>query len=196
MLATCPEPQLLSGPEIVKTRHMQQLAPDWPWDNAVSAIRRGMEFLSRNQHPDGSWLPLWFGNQHAPEETNPTYGTAKVLAAYRDLDRLDALPARDGLRWLRTAQNVDGGWGGAPRTPASVEETALAIEVLLCDRESFDAVERGLDWLLARVDDGSWTTPTPIGFYFAKLWYAEDLYPQIWTVAALRRALQQATLTE
>ncbi|MEZ5301754.1 MAG: hypothetical protein R3F11_14050 [Verrucomicrobiales bacterium] len=27
----------------------------------------------------------------------------------------------------------------------------------------------------------------PIGFYFAKLWYFEKLYPLAWTMAALRR---------
>jgi squalene-hopene/tetraprenyl-beta-curcumene cyclase len=30
--------------------------------------------------------------------------------------------------------------------------------------------------------------PTPIGFYFAKLWYYERLYPLIFTVGALGRA--------
>ena len=29
--------------------------------------------------------------------------------------------------------------------------------------------------------------PTPIGFYFAKLWYFEKLYPIIFTVSALGR---------
>jgi squalene-hopene/tetraprenyl-beta-curcumene cyclase len=29
--------------------------------------------------------------------------------------------------------------------------------------------------------------PSPIGFYFAKLWYYERLYPRIFTVAALKR---------
>ncbi len=27
--------------------------------------------------------------------------------------------------------------------------------------------------------------PAPIGFYFAKLWYYERLYPMVFTVAAL-----------
>jgi squalene-hopene/tetraprenyl-beta-curcumene cyclase len=30
---------------------------------------------------------------------------------------------------------------------------------------------------------------SPIGFYFAKLWYYERLYPLIFTVAALGQAL-------
>src|SRR5205807_6954399 len=43
------------------------------------AIKKGLRYIARHQRPDGSWLPLWFGNQHAPNEENPTYGTARVL---------------------------------------------------------------------------------------------------------------------
>ena len=39
-----------------------------------------------------------------------------------------------------------------------------------------------------RVEDGRYREPAPIGFYFAKLWYFEALYPLIFTVAALRKA--------
>src|SRR5262249_9402660 len=95
------------------------------------AMKRGLLFLSQAQRSDGSWLPLWFGNQHAPDDINPTYGTARVLAAYRDLGLMDTEPARRGVRWLLDNQNDDGGWGGCKGTPSSVEETALAVEVLL-----------------------------------------------------------------
>jgi len=44
-------------------------------------------------------------------------------------------------------------------------------------------VERDLE----RVESGAWTEPSPIGFYFAKLWYYERLYPLIWTVSAMGR---------
>ena len=44
---------------------------------------------------------------------------------------------------------------------------------------------RGTEWLLTRVEDSTWTQPAPIGFYFAKLWYYERLYPMVFTVAAL-----------
>ncbi|MEP2307351.1 prenyltransferase/squalene oxidase repeat-containing protein, partial [Rhodopirellula bahusiensis] len=43
------------------------------------AIRKGLGFLRKNQQPDGSWLPLWFGNQDRAEEDNPVYGTSRVL---------------------------------------------------------------------------------------------------------------------
>jgi squalene-hopene/tetraprenyl-beta-curcumene cyclase len=41
------------------------------------------------------------------------------------------------------------------------------------------------------VEDGSFREPSPIGFYFAKLWYFERLYPLIFAVAALRVAARQ-----
>ena len=50
------------------------------------------------------------------------------------------------------------------------------------------AVQRGLEWLIGRIEAGGLYEPTPIGFYFAKLWYFEKLYPIIFTVAALGRA--------
>jgi squalene-hopene/tetraprenyl-beta-curcumene cyclase len=112
-----------------------------------------------------------------------------------------------GREWLVGVQNSDGGWGGDADTPSSVEETALAVEALLervpgePGRASTDPVEDGSDlknvekqlavgveWLIERVESGTWTKSSPIGFYFARLWYFEKLYPLIFTVAALRRA--------
>ncbi len=55
-----------------------------------------------------------------------------------------------------------------------------------------EAVARGLRWLVGRVEDGSYLDPSPIGFYFAKLWYFEKLYPLVFTVGALGRALRHA----
>ena len=207
------------------------------------AAGRGLIFLKRSQRPDGSWLPLWFGNQHAPNDENPTYGTAKVLAAFQALGRMSDESAVRGVRWLVENQTPDGGWGAGLGTPSSVEETALALEALLgqsshqaprdeprttdselrlktsgsettmsqstdsgaseinsekaphAKREGYfegieTAISLGLSWLIARVEDGRFREPSPIGFYFAKLWYFEALYPLIFTVAALRKAAE------
>jgi hypothetical protein len=241
-------------------------------DALDTATARGSEkalrFLMRRQRGDGSWLPLWFGNQHAPDDVNPTYGTAKVLAAYRDCGLLDQEPARRGLNWLRQNQNPDGGWGAGMGTPSSVEETSLAVEALLGDPQAGEHVARGLDWLMDRIESGAAAIrrggnehngslsptgdadlsrdsnvgeragvrgpendsqvgpltppplpgddaggsgqppagergfpppqlePAPIGFYFAKLWYFERLYPLIFAVSCLRRAVRSCTSGE
>jgi squalene-hopene/tetraprenyl-beta-curcumene cyclase len=153
------------------------------------AINRGFAYLEKTQRADGSWLPLWFGNQDGPDDENPTYGTARVLAAFRDLDRMNTAPAQRGIAWLLESQNADGGWaGGSP----SVEESALTVEVLLdAGPAAEQAVSRGLNWLVEQVMAGKLDDPAPIGFYFAKLWYFEKLYPVIFTVAALGRALNK-----
>jgi squalene-hopene/tetraprenyl-beta-curcumene cyclase len=209
------------------------------------------------QNPDGSWSPLWFGNQDHPNEENLVYGTAKVLMAYRDLGLMDVPEARRGLAWLVANQNEDGGWGSGvwqmrnaeesrsaehgarsggdarrpeenevqaashavlstqyliPNTPgelksqnskfkseiqnlkSSVEDTALAVEALLAatdDPKVAQVVKNGLLWLIERVESGQHRQPAPIGFYFAKLWYYERLYPLTFTVAALGRACRQ-----
>jgi len=156
------------------------------------AIDRGFEFLRRQQCPDGSWLPLWFGNQDDPNEENPVYGTARVLLAYRDLERVASEPARRGMAWLVSQQRPDGGWG-------SVEETAVAVEALLAapgGEGVGPATEEGMAWLVRAVEAGRHREASPIGFYFAKLWYYERLYPLVFALAALGQAISVRTASE
>ncbi len=162
----------------------------------VRAMGRGLGYLIRTQREDGAWVPLWFGNEHAPHDENPLYGTAHVVCALRELTESGMspamAPAARGAAWIAASQNDDGGWGAVRGVPSSVEETALAVEALAGTSHGA-SVERGVAWLVVRVESGAWREAAPIGFYFAKLWYHERLYPLIWTVAALgrvRRALQ------
>ncbi|MFO7906896.1 MAG: prenyltransferase/squalene oxidase repeat-containing protein [Pirellulaceae bacterium] len=165
------------------------------------AVQRGWRYLQQHQRPDGSWVPLWFGHQDHPEEQNPVVGTARVLKALREIGLRDTPCALRAYGWLRAAQQIDGGWrgDGAPGTtaqrqvPSSVEETALAVDALLGAPpvpEHQNGVSRGLEWLVEAVLTDRHRESTPIGFYFAKLWYHERLYPLVFTVAALGHAIE------
>ncbi len=156
--------------------------------NMDRAIGAGFRHLAREQRQDGSWLPLWFGNEHVAGDENPVYGTARVLPAYEAFGLSGDEGARRGRAWLIDAQNDDGGWGGAKGAPSSVEETALAVSALGNCNDARIAVRRGLCWLAARLDAGTVGEPSPIGFYFAKLWYFEKLYPLIFGAEAFRLA--------
>jgi len=166
-------------------------AGQWP-ATMSRAIDRGFAYLAAAQQPGGAWIPLWFGNQRAPREENPVFGTARVLAAYRDCQRWHAPQARRALAWLCDAQNADGGWGGDRDTHSTFEETSVALEALWGAADDAhtprEPLLRGLNWLLEATEGEMWRNPSPIGLYFAKLWYSESLYPIIFGAAALRRA--------
>ncbi len=158
------------------------------------ATKKGLCFLREQQREDGTWTPLWFGNQHAREEENLTWGTARVLGALRDLQRkgyaVDEEMIRRGEVALVGMQQRDGSWSGGwgEGLPGSVEETGVAVEALAGGAQT-GALEAGVQWLVSRVEDGTWRKASPVGFYFAKLWYYEKLYPELTIVGALGAAL-------
>ncbi len=149
-------------------------------------------YLCKTQRTDGSWAPLWFGNQHSPDPTdihNLTYGTSRVLRL-RTVYGRGEWPSFDvaldrAQAWLEANQNPDGGWGGRLGTPSTIEETALACEAW--------PNERGMAWLVAATQNGTHFPPSPIGFYFANLWYFEALYPMIYVNAAITAASTSAS---
>ena len=77
------------------------------------------------------------------------------------------------------------------RTPSTIEETALAMSALAGarseTRKTDEALNRGEKWLCEATVKGTVFEPSPIGFYFARLWYFEKAYPVVWTVEALSR---------
>ena len=178
--------------------------PDALQVRAERATARAVRFLERAQNPDGSWIPLWFGNQGAPDDANPVYGTARVIEGLAVLPGAEATPATEhrAARWLIEAQGDDGGWGGAPGVPPSIEETAVAVSALALllplPRAAAvagldDAVSRGVQWLTDATHGGRRVETAPIGLYFAKLWYSETLYPQVFALGALAAATTAAS---
>jgi squalene-hopene/tetraprenyl-beta-curcumene cyclase len=181
----------------------------------AAAIERGWRYLESAQRDDGSFIPLWFGNQFHADDENPVIGTSQVLLMCHDLSRSDWGMANRAARWLLSAQHTGGGWG-PPRAPvdysgsekdgfrawranesmakaSSVEETALAVSALIpLTAESLPAakaVSAGLNWLVNAVEQDAHRRPATIGFYPSKIWYHERLYPLTFAEAALSRAL-------
>jgi squalene-hopene/tetraprenyl-beta-curcumene cyclase len=180
----------------------------WSIDTAIA-------YLVRVQRPEGSWIPLWFGSQHSPDHTNPVYGTSRVLThlvgvlASLDEDvhgRHPDLPSSltRASRWLLSSQGPEGGWGGLPGAQPTLEETAVAVDALAecllaglrTDQAAspdgsanalWTAATHGAAWLARHVDTGQPLHASPIGLYFAHLWYHERLYPIVFTVAALNK---------
>lgn len=153
-------------------------------------------YLQKHQASDGHWLPLWFGNQHTVENRNPVYGTARVSVYLADC--LNRSFAGDELKKILTTmnfsakkfllmqQNEDGSWGGQKNVKGTIEETSLAISALA---DSFPkACEAGFSWLEQEVCDNNFRS-SPIGLYFAALWYDEKMYPLVSYLEALRRFL-------
>lgn len=159
------------------------------------SMERGVRYLLRQQRGDGTWLPLWFGNQFQRDDENPLYGTTRVLRAFVSLNLMGSVAAERAVRWLVENQNLDGGWSAERGIASTVEETGLALEVLSEVAElgvgaselARSAADRAALWLAMRVEAGTVEQPSPIGFYFAKLWYFEALYPLIFAVSGLNR---------
>ena len=95
--------------------------------------------------------------------------------------------------YLLRSQNTDGGWGGHAGVPSSIEETGVAVSALSAvaqarpDRHLDEACERGARWLAAATLDAP-IAAAPVGLYFARLWYYEDLYPVVFALAGLAAA--------
>ena len=196
--------------------------PDSLQKPAEKTLKKAIFFLEHVQKKDGSWVPLWFGNQFAPNQENPVYGTARVLTGLCRLPHQfisQCLPMmQKAVQWLLSVQNQDGGWGGAKAVNSTIEETALSVDALasiLDSRFSADrrpveildsritshrlavepVISRGVRWLIEQTKEGTIVPPSPIGLYFARLWYFEELYPVIFVVSALQKARNLLSIT-
>lgn len=151
-------------------------------------IRRLLRYLEKSQTPSGTWIPLWFGTQCLSDENNHTYGTARTVCSLREAQRLGFTDVGPMLQracdYLVISQHPTGGWGPQGGAAPSLEETSVALAAL-AGSAAPDVLIRGVQWLIETSRGGHKTPASPIGLYFARLWYAEALYPLIFSIQAL-----------
>jgi squalene-hopene/tetraprenyl-beta-curcumene cyclase len=154
------------------------------------AIVRALDFLRREQEPDGSWYGRW--------GVNYIYGTSGVLRAAAALGVTDWECCRRAAAWLRSVQHTDGGFGETcasyddpaqkGRGPSTASQTAWAlIGLLAVGLESDPATAMAVDYLLKSQDaSGTWDEQATTGTGFPRVFYLKyDLYRHSFPLYAL-----------
>jgi squalene-hopene/tetraprenyl-beta-curcumene cyclase len=158
-----------------------------------------IEYLRREQEPDGSWFGRW--------GTNYIYGTWSVLAA---LNAAGTEPSSSEVKravdWLLARQHGDGGWGesgasyfpDAPRGDApysTASQTAWALLGLMAAGQvEHRAVARGVAHLInSQNGEGAWEEPwfTAVGFprVFYLRYHGYRAFFPLWALARYRRLM-------
>ena len=157
-------------------------------------LRRGLAFLLREQHPEGSWFGRW--------GINYVYGTWSALSALGavGLDRNHPAICR-AVAWLESVQNEDGGWGeddagyaidyrGLKPAASTASQTSWAIMGLMAvGRLDAPAVRRGVAFLeKTQGSDGFWAEDAHTATGFPRVFYLRyDGYPKFFPLSALSR---------
>ncbi|HWC58403.1 MAG TPA: squalene--hopene cyclase, partial [Verrucomicrobiae bacterium] len=160
------------------------------WSTSNSQIAEALEYIRKQQEPDGSWYGRW--------GVNYIYGTWQVLRGLRalniDMNQAWLLKARD---WLESVQHADGGWGERCNTyddpvfkgqgPSTASQTAWAVMGLCAfDDPERPSLKRGIEYLIKTQNaDGSWTELETTGTGFPKVFYLKyDMYRNAWPLLA------------
>ncbi|KAJ5652787.1 terpene cyclase [Penicillium longicatenatum] len=168
-----------------------------------TACMRGISYLTSTQEPNGSWFGRW--------GCNYLYGTSHALCGlsyHRDDDRRVEGLVQPALRWLKTRQNSDGGWGESLltyRTPSTLpiastpSQTAWALMGLLAHLPYTDpTITRGIRYLVSSQQPekgigSSWPESVYTGTGFPNHFYlGYDYYRHYFPMMALGRFLQEA----
>lgn len=134
------------------------------------------------------WTPLWFGDQDAADEKAPVYGTATAIDYLMSTQHPVATRlAQSQIGFILRCQNEDGGWGGKKDVKSKVTYTCRALAALShFPNQNEDARERGWNYLYQRFRAGTLYDREPIGLYFSRLWYSEELYNVLFLLNALK----------
>jgi squalene-hopene/tetraprenyl-beta-curcumene cyclase len=163
-------------------------------------IVRALDYLRREQEPDGSWYGRW--------GTNYIYGTWSALCALNAIGVDHNAPEiRKAVAWIYGQQNADGGWGEGgesyyPNTPKSpkvvstASQTAWAVLGLMAVGEvEHPAVARGIEFLArTQNEEGLWdeASYTAVGFprVFYLRYHGYRAFFPVWAVSRYRNLMR------
>ncbi len=154
-----------------------------------AGMHRMLGWMQKIQAPNGSWTPLWFGDQDAGDERSPLYATAMTVEYLAGSPEPVAHEmSRRGIQYILATQNTDGGWGGAKEVPSKITLTARALSALASYPDTDDAaMARAFDYLYRTYKEGQLFRAEPIGLYFSRLWYSEEMYNITFVLNALNK---------
>jgi squalene-hopene/tetraprenyl-beta-curcumene cyclase len=164
------------------------------------AIARAIDYLKREQEPDGSWFGRW--------GTNYVYGIWSVLGALNAAgEDMDAPYVRRAVDWLLARQQEDGGWGEscgsywtklkAEKVESTPSQTAWALLALMAAGEAeSEAVARGIDCLRrAPQRDGKWDEQLFNAVGFPRVFYLHyhgySAYFPLWALARYQNLMRK-----
>lgn len=184
----------------VSARCVSMLAQLGDTVESSECLRRGVDYLLREQEKDGSWFGRWGANY--------IYGTWSTLCALNAAGLPHAHDAyRRAVDWLVSIQNPDGGWGedlssykldykGYEPAPSTSSQTAWALLALMASGDvDHPAAARGVAWLQAtQTEDGQWNEPRFTATGFPRVFYLRyhgyrRFFP-LWALARYRNLLQ------
>ena len=152
------------------------------------SLNRMLNWMEKSIEEKSGWMPLWFGDQDAADEKAPVYGTATAIDYLMSIHHpVTTKLAQSQISFILTTQNKDGGWGGNKGVKSKVTYTCRALAALAHFPEQYeDAKQRGWDYLYQRFQAGTLYEREPIGLYFSRLWYSEELYNVLFLLNALK----------
>ncbi|MCF8105367.1 MAG: squalene--hopene cyclase [Desulfohalobiaceae bacterium] len=181
----CDFGEVLDPPSVDVTAHVLEALGHLDPDRSHPAVGRGVEFIRKEQEPDGCWFGRW--------GVNYIYGTGAVLPALQAVgEDMTADYVRRAADWLVDRQNPDGGWGEScesymadgfrGRGRSTPSQTGWAILGLTAVGKAYlPAVQKGIDFLISRNKNGTWNEPQYTGTGFpgygvgAKIFRSTDL---------------------
>lgn len=144
-------------------------------DLSYPPAKAAYDFILRTQCADGSWFGRW--------GVNYIYGTWSVLAGLRLIgEDMDKEYVRRAVRWLKSRQHGDGGWGESCDTyrdplgedwPSTASQTAWALIGLMAAGEAGSPeVKKGVEYLVGTQNaDGYWDEDDFTGTGFPRVFY-------------------------